>query len=202
MLQLGMAQLGGRLKNVELLVTKQCHLVPTRQEHLDKAMTDNFTHLLTLDDDMSFPADVVERMLVHEKPVMTCNYRRKRPDRLEHCCTQMDGTMLDSTGKTGLEQIKAMGMGCTLIEVDALRHIPKPHFGTTWNYDMQEYLMEDSWFSLLLLLHGVPIFVDHDLSREIGHVGEVQYRLPPLPVSQVGEKEIEYPRPEDRIAAE
>ena len=48
----------------------------------------------------------------------------------------------------------------------------------TPNADEGKMWIEDTVFSYLLWNHGVEMWCDHDLSREIGHVGEFEYRLP------------------------
>jgi hypothetical protein len=174
---LGRNGLGGRLKGLRVKIARQAHPSMTRGEHLAEALDEGFTHFLSLDDDQTFPANVVERMLDAEKPVVTCNYRKKIME-VEYVCSGLDGQMLDSTHRAGLERIKAMGMGMVLIELSAIRHVPRPYFGAFWNRDEDKMWIEDTVFSYLLWTHNVELWCDHDLSREIGHVGEYEYRLP------------------------
>lgn len=178
MFNLGLKHLDGRLNGLTLKVARQAHPSMTRGEHLTEALKDGFTHFLSLDDDQTFPADVVERMLAAAKPILTCNYRKKQ-EKLEYVCSGVDSQMLDSTHKTGLERIKAMGMGMALIDLAAIAHIQPPYFSAVWNADEGKMWIEDTVFSYLLWNHGVEMWCDHDLSREIGHVGEFEYRLPP-----------------------
>ena len=176
-LHLGLRHLDGRLAQVNLSITGQAHPSTTRNAHIVHALADGYTHFLSLDDDQTFPPDLVEKMLASQKPVLTGNYRKKRMDLVEHVCAGMDGKTLDSTHRTGLERCKAMGNGMALIELDAIRHIRPPYYAALWQND--RYMIEDEVFSLLLGQNGVEIWCDHDLSREIGHVGEYEYRLPP-----------------------
>ena len=179
-LHLGMTRLGGRLERCATQVHHGAYLVKARNDHLKSALAGGFTHMLSLDDDMTFPADSVERMLAHDKAVVTCNYRKKYADRIEFCCTDYDGEMLVSTGKTGLERIGMMGMGITLIDLDKIRHIPGPYFAVIWNEETGEPLIEDGFFSALLAEYDVEIWCDHDLSQDVGHVGEVEFRCPTI----------------------
>lgn len=182
MLHLGLHHLGGRLACLQTCIKTQAYLVTARNELLCSALDEGYTHFLSLDDDMVFPADLVEQMLAHDLPVVTANYRKKTDERLECVCTDFTGKNLDSTGKTGLEPIRGMGMGCTLIKLDAIRHVPRPFFAVVWNRDFNDYIIEDGVFSLKLAEYGVPIHCDHDLSRQVGHVGAKQYWLPPAAV--------------------
>lgn len=174
---LGYTRLGGRLAGLRMTIARQAHPSMTRNDHLVQAQAEDFTHFLSLDDDQTFPGDVVERMLGAEKPIVTCNYRKKVME-VEYVCSNLDGQMLDSTHATGLEHIKMMGMGMALIDLAALKDLPAPYFGAIWNADTGKYVIEDEFFCRQLWSRGIEIWCDHDLSREIGHVGEIEY-LPP-----------------------
>ena len=179
MLHHGLKRLDERMGQHCLRVSRQAHPSSTRNQDLTDALAQGFTHFLSLDDDQTFPPDVVERMLAHEKPIVTANYRKKKAE-VEYVCSGLDGEMLDSTHRTGLERIRMMGMGMALIDLAAVSRIPAPYFGALWNSDTSSYVIEDEFFCRLLWHHGVEIWCDHDLSRQIGHVGEYEYRLPPL----------------------
>ena len=179
MLHHGLKRLDGRLAQHSLRVSRQAHPSVTRNSDIIHALAEGFTHFLSLDDDQTFPPDVVERMLSAEKPIVTANYRKKTMD-VQYVCSGLDGQMLDSTHRAGLERIKMMGMGMALIDLAALKDIPAPYFGALWNADTANYVIEDEFFCRLLWHRGVEIWCDHDLSRQVGHVGEYEYRLPPL----------------------
>ena len=174
---LGYSRLGGRLAGLRMCISRQAHPSITRNDHLVQAQKEGFTHFLSLDDDQTFPGDVVEKMLSAEKPVLTCNYRKKIPE-VEYVCSDLDGQMLNSTNRTGIEHIRMMGMGMALIDLSVLKDIPAPYFGAVWNVDTGKMIIEDEFFCRILWSHGVEIWCDHDLSRQIGHVGEHEY-LPP-----------------------
>ncbi len=176
MLYLGMSKLGGRLAGFNLRIVTQAYLVTERQDALDMALEGDYTHLLYLDDDQTFPHDVVDRLLAHDKPIVTCNYRKKSPE-VQFVCADHDNQFIDSRGKTGLERIFSCGMGITLIKLDALRKIPKPHFGVVYSKSINKFIIEDGYFANVMKVNGVDMWVDHDLSQVVGHVGETEYRI-------------------------
>ncbi len=183
MLNLGWARLPGkdgvpRLQRCATSIHHGAYLVEARNRHVIEALKGDYTHMLSLDDDMMFPHDVVERMLAHDKPVVTANYRKKLPDRLEFVCHGPDGQMVSSFKKTGIERVVGMGMGLTLIDLDAIRDIPAPYFAVIWNEGTGEMVIEDAVFCALLGAHGVEIWCDHDLSQDVGHVGDFEFRVP------------------------
>ena len=180
MLHLGINRLGGRLELIQLEVTKQAYLVEARQKHLSRAIKDGFTHFMSFDDDQTFPANIIERCLEADKPIVVANYRKKLPNEVTCVCTAMDGKYLDSTNKTGLEQVVGIGMGCTFIQIDKMKHVPGPYFAVLWDKAKDRLVIEDGVFSEIMRANGIEMWADHDLSREVGHIGEVTYLVPPL----------------------
>lgn len=150
----------------------------SRELAFTKALKGNFTHWLSLDDDMMFPHDVVERMIVHEKDVVTANYRRKIPDKVLGVCMGLDGKILDSTDKSGIEKIGWMGGGCFLADMEKIKYLPYPHFECVWCPEKQDYYDQDNYFSSRLREHGKEIWVDHSLSQEVIHVGDYHFKFP------------------------
>ena len=176
--QLVSNRLGGRLQDIQLHVQKNAYLVCARNDSLTKAIDGGFTHYLSLDDDMAFNADVVDRLIAHDKPVITANYRKKTPERVEYVCGDLEGEMLDTTCRTGIERIGSMGMGMTLIDLATIKHVPRPYFAVLWDKAKEKFIIEDGVFSALLREKNVEVWTDHDVSRQVGHVGEFMF-VPP-----------------------
>lgn len=153
-------------------------LSQARQCALNKAIDGGYTHWLSLDDDMQFPMDIIDKMIVHEKAVVTANYRRKNPNVVSGVCMGLDGQIIDSTGKSGLEQIGWMGGGCFLADIEKIKHIPRPHFEVSWCEERQDYYDQDNYFSAKLRQHNAEIWLDHGLSQLISHVGDYHYKFP------------------------
>ena len=172
-------RLGGRLGGLDLqsAITGGAMLSQIREDSLQLALDGNFTHWLSLDDDMTFPADCAERLFSHGKQVVTANYMRKTPNEVKGVCLDVKGQFLDSRGKTGLEQLWGMGMGMTLIALEPLRKTAAPRFEGKWNAEHRRYWGEDYAFCQLLHRLEIPIWCDHDLSREMGHVGDFVFKF-------------------------
>jgi hypothetical protein len=83
---------------------------------------------------------------------------------------------VSSIGKTGLQEVGWVGLGCCLLKLtDAVRAIKRPHFEVVWLEDTQSYLGEDYMFSEKLRHAGIKLWIDHDVSQQIGHVGDFKY---------------------------
>jgi hypothetical protein len=165
----GIQAVGFRLRPGSSLLPK------ARQEILNTALAEDFTHLLFLDDDMTFPPDTVGRLAAHGKRIVGVNAVRKRQTVCLHTAVGMTGDLLDSRDRTGLEEVLRMGLGVVLIDLDAVRNIPPPHFEGGWSPEVSDYTGEDYGFCRALIAAGEQIYIDHDLSRDIGHIGQAVY---------------------------
>lgn len=149
-------------------------LSAARQKAFDHAVSTNADYLLLLDDDMSFPNDIVDRLIKHDLDVVGVNYVSKgagsRPT-----AQGADGVVY-SREKTGIEEVGYMAFGCALIKMAAVREIKGPHFEVCWVPDKGSYLGEDAYFSEKLRWAGIKLHIDHDATHEIGHVGDYHYR--------------------------
>lgn len=164
----------------DLMAQASC-LSQARESALHKAVQGQFTHWLSLDDDMIFPIDTVHQLINHDKDVVTANYRRKSPTQIAGVCMGLDGQVIDSTNKFGLEQIGWMGGGCFLANINKIRHIPRPHFEVVYSPERGDYFDQDYYFSSKLRQHGSEIWCDHDLSKMIKHVGDFHFAWPLKP---------------------
>jgi hypothetical protein len=131
------------------------------------------THILWLDADMTFPPDTALRLLAHDRDVVAANYvTRVAPSRPT---AKRDGRCISSIDAAGLEAVDHVGMGVFLMKASVVENIPSPRF---WYSTQTE--TEDVYFCRLLRTNGHAIYIDHDLSKEVGHVGQYTYREVPL----------------------
>lgn len=129
------------------------------------------THVLWLDADMVFPADAALRLLKHDVDVVAANYVTRVPP--SRPTARRDGQCISSAEATGLEAVDHVGMGVFLMKTALVRDIPRPRF---WYSTPTE--TEDVFFCNLLRSAGRTIYIDHDLSKQVGHVGTHTYREP------------------------
>jgi hypothetical protein len=129
----------------------------------------NATHILWLDSDMTFPSDTALRLLAHDKDVVAVNYVMRRES--WRPIARRDGGRISSLGATGLERVDDVGMGVFLMKTSVLDGLPSPHF---WYSTPTE--TEDLYFCRQLRDAGREIWVDHDVSNAVGHVGQITYR--------------------------
>jgi hypothetical protein len=136
------------------------------------------THILWLDADMTFPPDTALRLLTHitdrdagkfECDVVAANYVTRVPP--SRPTARKDGQCVSSANDYGLSKVDHVGMGVFLMDASIVKDLPRPRF---WYSTETE--TEDVYFCRLLRKAGHEIWIDHDLSKEVGHVGQHTYR--------------------------
>lgn len=149
-------------------------LPKARQKSIEWAASINATHLLCIDDDMAFSADTVQSLLSRDVDVVACNYVGKGTGKsLTHA---INGEVLPSLDALGLQEVGWVGFGMILIKLDAIKNIPAPLFETRWMEERKDFVGEDFYFCGKVRAHGVKIYVDHDASQNISHIGDFAYR--------------------------
>jgi hypothetical protein len=153
----------------------------SRWDLLNVALQQRASHICWIDADMRFPRDAIIRLLKHNKKVVGINYcTRGLPPRYV-AIKQIgvpDSNVVTGRNQSGLEQVEAIGFGFVLMRVDALKDLDfngQPLFAFKWMQDRKSWMGEDVYFCQKLKEAGVPIHVDHDLSKECRHVGLFEF---------------------------
>lgn len=154
-------------------------IADSRQTLVDNAMKDEPTHLLWLDSDMRFPADTLIRLLAHNLPVVAANYVTRRPPIKPVAMMSLSPTervdCFSLKDSTGLQQVAHVGMGVMLTETWMFREWPKPWFLVEYIEKKGHSLGEDVFFCNYCTAMNVPVYVDHDLSKEVFHIGSMEF---------------------------
>lgn len=166
------------------LVNRRGSILPKlRHDILQYALQEQATHLLFIDSDQTFPADLVARLLKHEKRVIGANIATKMlppsPTARQWDPQKPAGRLVYSTPTSPkVEKVWRLGMGIMLIDLaifklSALKE--GPWFDTTFSPETNDYRGEDWFFCERLQKANVGIWVEHRVSYEVGHVGEMTY---------------------------
>lgn len=153
-------------------------LANMRQGFIEMAVKAEATHLLFIDSDQTFPRDTAHRLLAHKKPVVACNVATKMLPSSPTARLPGGGSLYTHEDSTGVRPVWRVGTGVMMIDLDIFRRGPlgvKDLFPQEWNEELNSYVGEDWGFCSRLEAAGVSIFVDQDLSKEIGHVGKLEY---------------------------
>lgn len=146
-----------------------------REWFLEAARKQGATHVLWLDTDMSFPRETAVLLAMHDHPIVGCNYRVRQPSGLFTAQSDASVRIETTETSTGLEAVGALGFGVVLMRTDIVADLPRPWFRHGLNAQGGD-IGEDIMFCRALRDAGHTIYVDHDVSKEIGHVGTRTYR--------------------------
>ena len=137
------------------------------------AIDNDYDYVLSLESDLFPPPDIIERLIVHSKPVVGALYniggtREGQPivpcvfvttlkDNGTHgtrLITKQEHAEMKAVG--GVHKVHGMGVGCTLISTSVLKDY---WFWTDNRFDNKH---SDVYFYMDLWNKKVPVFVDYD----------------------------------------
>lgn len=152
-------------RNGTLIADQRCKLV-------EMSLGQDCDYVLFLDSDMTFPANLVERMVAHDKDIVACNYATRRlPVKTVAFKSFENLENMYSLGKGGLEECDAVGMGVMLVKTEVFRKLKYPWFQIHYMPNARIWMGEDMYFCKLAKAGGYKIWIDHSLSNEVGHSG-------------------------------
>lgn len=150
-----------------------------RLDGLRAAQNGNFSHLLYVDSDHTFPPNMVHRLLAHNKDVMAVNCVTKTipssPTARSKADSPKGELVYSDLGGKKIEQVWRIGTGVMLLSRQAFMQIPHDAFAMVYKPDVDSYQGEDWRLCERMEEAGLQIFVDHELSLEVGHVGMLNY---------------------------
>jgi hypothetical protein len=153
----------------------QGSMLPDSEPLARSALETGSTHMLWIDSDMTFTRDRRLRFLGHSDGIIGINaIQRKPPNR--NSAQHEDGTQFTTSDKsTGPEKVGCTGFGVIWVASEVFSKLEKPSFNYRYLPDMDLMRGEDYRFCDLAKEAGYAIHIDHDLSREVGHVGTFPY---------------------------
>lgn len=146
-----------------------------RTKIVQRALDDGMTHLILLDDDMSFPLETLPQLLMHDKDIVAANYVTKQLPPVPVARDFDKKPVYTFEESTGLEKVGATGAGIMVIKTDVFRDIPQPWFAMPWCDKIQDIIGEDTFFLRKAKECGYDCYIDHDVSKTIKHIGRFSY---------------------------
>jgi hypothetical protein len=143
-----------------------------RTDGVQTALSIDADKILFIDSDQTFPKYGLLQLLSHNKKIVgaTC---RQRVEPHEFTARNMNGDRIDFGKRTGLHEVKSNGFPFCLIDCEVFYKIPK-HFwfrvsnGETWAGEDENFCHQAGKI-------GYKIWVDADLTKEVGHIGTKVY---------------------------
>lgn len=129
------------------------------------------THILWVEDDMQFPPDALHQLYKWRQPWVGANYPMRSGPPFEYTALGLNRQRVYTGAEsTGLEEVMYTGYGVTLMDITIFDKLKMPYFQTEW-LGNNAYATTDWYLSEKVREAGFKIYVDHDLSKQIGHVG-------------------------------
>jgi len=144
-------------------------IAQSRIDLANEALDNGCTHILWLDSDIHFPANVFNRLISHDKQIVAGTYSTRYSPFVSVAFTDPDNTNKRLTASSGLHKVWAVGMGCMLTQASVYNELPKPWFSHEYNKILDNYSGEDIYFCNQAMHHGIDVFVDADI--KLAHYG-------------------------------
>lgn len=151
-----------------------------------EALKAEVDYVLFLDSDLKFPPWTLGRLLSLGKDIVGASYVRRTPphDLLVKLLPGNERTVVDG----GAHEVALVPTGCLLVKTDVFRKLGRPYFRSP-SFErneatpplLREYVTddlkpltvgEDTWFCAAARAAGFSIWLDVDLTRDVGHIGE------------------------------
>lgn len=128
------------------------------------------THIGIVEADMRFPPYAFAWLLGRSKDVVAANYWQRQQ---RNWVASMSGVdHVSSLDKVGLQRVLSVGCGVMLIRKRVFEEMSLPWFSTPWVPHLARHIGPDVYFCIN---SKKEIWIDHDLSQDVEHVGEVRF---------------------------
>ena len=162
---------------VQLAHRKGSLIMVARNDLVAAALALPATHILFLDSDMVFPPDTLDQLLAHHVPIVGATYPKRYPPH------KLMGTYPASKGLPALTRgplvaMDYLPMGCMLIKCSVFERWGKPYFNYLQGDDTaaNPTRSEDVLFCNIARSAGNTIWLDTNLTNQIGHIGMQIFR--------------------------
>lgn len=172
---LGIRSKGATNLIIQLEMVEGSVIHTARETIVLKALETKSTHLLFLDDDMIFEADILDTMFDRDVPIVLTNYLLKTEEPVFLIADLKGQSVVTNEQSTGTQVVASGGFGVSLFKMEVFEKTPQPWFLPLWVADRQMYTTEDVPFFYRTRKVGYQAVVDHDASKKITHIGNKRW---------------------------
>lgn len=167
----------GPYEDVTVNFVASSYIHAGQEQALEEAIGVGATHVLWLETDMGFPKDTAIRLTEHNRPVVATNaVMRHYPIRFT--AIKQGHRLATEDESFGLEEVDECGLAVMLMRTDVVNNLTKPWFRHEYDHQTGREIGHDAIFCRRLREAGHRIYIDHDLSKEIEHIGLHAFRPP------------------------
>lgn len=135
----------------------------------------NYDYLFSVDSDISFSPDTLNRLLEADADIISGIYRQRLPEQAIEIYGESFRYNIDDIYDTGIIDIYACGFGCVLIKSEVFKTIPYPQFEYHNALNHADTVSEDYDFCRKANLHRFKVKCDTTLL--CGHHGDFNYEV-------------------------
>jgi len=135
----------------------------------DTLKDSSYTHMLMIDDDMTFDPDFVMKLIKHDVDIVSGLAFKRRPDYTPCVFEKREDKQYYPILPTIFREVDIAGTGGILIKTDVFRKLKFPWFETFYD-DTGRHWSVDFDFSIKAKKAGFKIFVDP--TAEMGHISD------------------------------
>jgi hypothetical protein len=147
-----------------------------RERLVAGALTGDTTHILFIDEDMSFSPETLHILASSHKPIVGCNYKMRVPGKgFTALGVDKKQRIITDEHSTGLEECHYTGFGFCLIERWVFEKVDRPWFLIGYNTEVHTYTTEDAGFARRVEEANIAWYVDHEASKKVLHWGNIPY---------------------------
>jgi hypothetical protein len=167
---------------VSIINKRSSVIAQLREDIVDEAKRIGANWLLFVDSDQLFPTHTARQLICHDKDIVACNIAVKRIPSLptarkyEPKYPRVGDIIYTKPSSRGLEEVWRIGFGITLIRMSVFDKISRPYFRFDWNSETGS-VGEDWTFFEQVQREGIKAYIDHDLSKQVGHLGVYSHTM-------------------------
>jgi hypothetical protein len=146
-----------------------------RRNLTDIFLKSDFDFAWWVDSDMKFPIDAPIKLLKRGVPLVGANYRRRRfPNPGFTGMIGQPGSfqeLVTDENSPSIEKVDVLPHGMMMVHRSVYEAVPQPHYLQEYVTELNLEIGEDIYFCRKAKAAGIDAWCDHDLSKEIAHIG-------------------------------
>jgi hypothetical protein len=165
-------------ENLEALTVNSygTSMLPFSRQILAKtALEQGVTHMLWIDSDMEFPSDMLLSFLLHDAPIIGINAMSRRKPYKNTAQSAPATPLVTTPDSTGLEKVYRCGFGVMWTAAEVFERMELPWFDSPFMPEYSVPMGEDYYFCEKAKKLGYEIYIDHDISKRVYHIGTFGY---------------------------
>ena len=167
--------------DIDLFTSAGTLIFDQRNSLVKTALEIKADFLLFVDADMRFPKDTLKILMAHDKDIIGVNATTRsepvKPTAKNFIVNEdqsVDWLPIYSNARSGIEKADGIGCGVMLVKTKVFKEMEEPYFYFEQLLN-NKILGEDIYFCIKAKDAGVDTWVDHDLSKQIKHIGQYVY---------------------------